>query len=223
MAKASKQTSWERLAIKHILADGIQFKTTKWIQAHRNRAPVLILADSRLENWPVHDKLCVLEYRKGWSIRRWIQAVKTGEILINSYTVILYLESTRNWDAVPPIKNCLHALCKAIKNHAPDPRVFVVNPLPLVSTSPITTPMVNSNFTLQQATCSICRAIGRVFELSMYEHFVSSRSGKIIKPVSKYFTESGGLSSFGCLVFRECLLREAGLKSYWFSERDSAK
>ena len=68
---------------------------------------------------------------------------------------------------------------------------------------------------LLQAVRSVNCALGKVHFLSAYEHFVSKR-GKLIKPTHKYFREDGQFTVLGCLVFHECLLREAGLKSYWF-------
>ena len=166
--------------------------------------------------------MCKVEIRQDWPVNRWLRAIRRGEIRIQAHMVILYLEGTRAWQDVIPLKNTLQALCKAIRTHAGDPRtgdprIFISNHIPFVSGSPVHTPLVVSNFTLQQATRGVCQAMGRVFKLSMYEHFVS-QSGRSLKPSQKYF-QVDALSHLGCLVFRECLLREAGLKRYWFGKR----
>ena len=96
-----------------------------------------------------------MEFRKGWSLHRWTQAIRTGEIRVNCNTVVLYLENTRCWDDVPPLKNALLALTRALKNYALDPRIFVANHLPRVNSSPIMVPINHSNFTLQQVTRSV--------------------------------------------------------------------
>ena len=150
-------------------------------------------------------------HQKSRSIK---QAIKLGNIKVRCYTVVLYLEGLHSWQDVPPIKNALQTLCRVIRSYGPDPRIFIANHLPRVSGSPLKTPMVNFNFTLQQAVRSVCRALGRVFELSIWEHF-TSKKGKAIKPTHRYL-DSQMLAPLGCLVFRECLLREVGLRQYWF-------
>ena len=131
--------------------------------------------------------------------------------------MVLYLEKSQEYEEVTPIKNALHTICKTIRQHNNTARIFVANLLPRVSSSPIHRPLAEANFTLLQATRSVNRAIGKVHYLSIYEHFVSSKTGRIIKPTHHYFREDNiQLSGYGCIVFRECLLRETGLKSYWF-------
>ena len=219
LGASSKAETIEQQAVREILNEGIRFTTPKWIRARRARGPsLLILVDSQLGNWPGNDKICQIQMRKNWPLSRWSQAIKTGDIGIHSNNIFLYLESTRNWLDVPPIKNALHSLCKVIRSHANanDPRIYISNHLPRISGSPLRVPIHNLNFTQQQAIRSVGRALGRVFEVSVHEHFVSSRKGRVIKPVHKYFIEDGALSQMGCMVFRECVLRETGLKSYWF-------
>ena len=57
------------------------------------------------------------------------------------------------------------------------------------------------NFTVQQAVCTVCRAMSRVYELSVYEHF-TSRKGQILALACEYFNMES-LSPLGCLIFRE--------------------
>ena len=85
---------------------------------------------------------------------------------------------------------------------ADNPQIYVLNLIPQPRHSPIGTPLPVFNFVLQQAVRS-GRAVVKVYDMSMYEHFVS-RKGRIIKPIDKYFMGLQ-LSSFGCLVFRECM------------------
>ena len=203
-------------AVKEVLEVGGHYPTSRWIQKRRNRGPsVLILADAQLGNWPASDKICQVEYRPQWPVQRWIQAVKTGDIRIKAFTVVLYLEELKKWQDLPPIKNTIQKLCLAIRHFGQEPRIFVANFLPRVSSSPVMVPLVVSNFTLQQSIRSACRAVGRIHEMAMYEHF-TSKNGHMLKPTHKYFSMDG-LTQQGCLIFRECLLREAGLKTYWFA------
>ena len=208
-------------ARREILKQGMIFKVPAWITHRRVHAhSILILADSQLAKWPDKDRICQVVLRD-WPIRRWSQAIKTGEIRINSHTVVLYLEGTRIWQDVPPIKNALQSLCKVINNHSAEPRIFISNHLPKIqAVSPLQQPISQSNFTLQQATRSICHAIGKVFELAIFEHFVSSKQ---LKPAKVYFDESRTLSMWGCLIFRECVLHESGIINYWFAKGSTRK
>ena len=197
----------------------MQFKLPRWLKDRRPRNPsVLVLADTQLHNWP-KDGLCHVIV-KDWPVKRWAQAIKLGEIWINCSIIVLYLEGTQTWRDVLPLKNALQALCRVIKHHSSDPRIFISNHLPRVSGSPMQPLVTHTNFTLQQATRSICRVLGWVFELSIYEHFVTSKHSRILRPTQVYFEGARGLTRLGCMVFHECLLREVGLKSYWFTERE---
>ena len=153
-----------------------------------------------------------------WPIKRWSPALRLGSIRLEGpiHHVALYLEGTRSWNDPPPIKNTLRTLCKTIKNHANNPKIFVCSHLPRVGCHPVQYPVVQSNFTLQQAVRSVARAMkGGVFELSMFEHFISKK-GKLLQPQDLVFGEGESLTEYGCMVFRECLMREVGIKSYWF-------
>ena len=48
------------------------------------------------------------------------------------------------------------------------------------------------------------RKVGRVFLLSLFEHFVATGGG-IITPVYKYFRADGQLTQLGCLTVHECM------------------
>ena len=182
------------------------------------RSPsVHLLADSRVENWPSQDNMCVVDYHPGWNYGTWIAALRAETIRIKCNTVVLYLEKSQHYEDVPPIKNALHTICRTIRQHNNSARIFIANYLPTVTSSPVRRTLTEANFTLLQAVRSINRAIGKVHYLSLYKHFVSGKSGRVIRPTHKYFREDNiQLSSYGCMVFRECLVREAGLKQYWF-------
>ena len=205
--------------VELIKKEGLEFKLPRWLQERRTQASILILADSQLKYWPPRNNICQVEFHPNWPINRWTQALRAGIIQVECGTVIIYLEGTRRWEDVPPIKNILQTLYKNIRNLGNNPRIFIANHLPGVNVSPLCSPLMGSNFILQQATRSIGRAIGKVFELSLFEHFVSS-NGRIIQPVDDYFVENGTLTKFGCMVFRECIMRESGVKSYWFAKKE---
>ena len=130
---AEQALTWA--AVKEILDGGLHFSAPEWIRNRKTRAPsILVLADAQLDNWPARDRICTITLRK-WPIRRWTQAIKSGEILIQSHTVVLYLEGTKVWNNVPPIKNILQGLCKAIRNHSGEPRIFIANHIPQMAGS----------------------------------------------------------------------------------------
>ena len=179
------------------------------------RAPsVHILADAHIQAWPKNDNICVTDYELGWSLKKWLAALRAGIITIRCHTVILYLEACHTYPDVPPLKNALQGLCKVIRQHQKEVRIFVANIMPKVSKSPVR-PRVELNFNLLQAVRSVNRILKKIHFLSVYEHFVSKK-GVILHPTHKYFQEDEQLTPLGCLIMRECLLREAGLKSYWF-------
>ena len=181
------------------------------------RSPSLhILADSRIGNWPVNDNICKVDYHPEWSFKKWIAALRAETVRVKCNTVVLYLERVQEFEEVPPLKNVLHTMCKILKQHNRDMHIFVSNLLPRITRSPVGKPLVEINFTLLQAVRSVNRAMGKVHYLSVYEHFVSSK-GKIIKPTHIFFWEDNvQLTTYGCMILRECLLHESGLKSYWF-------
>ena len=169
-----------------------------------------MLADSRVENWSKIDNICKVEYRPDWE-----GALRAETIRIECKAVVLYLEKAITFDDVPPLKNGPQAICKIIRQHKKGIHIFISNVLPKPSSSPGGRPRVETNFMLLQAVLSVNRVLKKVHFLTAYEHFISSK-GRIIRPAHKYFQHNQQLTVLGCMVFREVLLWEAGLKTYWF-------
>ena len=196
----------------------IRWEAEEFIQHQgrkKKRSPsVHILADSRIQAWLVTDGVCTVDYHPGWSFKRWLEALRVESIRICCNIVIVYFEAVKDYQDVPPVKNALQAICKVIRQHRKEARIYVGNLLPKPSPSPMDKPDVN--FVLLQAVRSVNRILRKVHYLSIREHFISKK-GKVLCPVHKYFQEDNmQLTTLGCLVLRECLLREAGLKRYWF-------
>ena len=205
--------------VKIIQEEGMDFSVLDWIKRRKFSSSILLLADCQVKYWPGNDAVCKVQYHQDWLLSRSTQAIRLGHIRINCATVVVYLEAVRRWSDVPPIKNSLNTLCRNIRNHGNNPRIFIANLLPAVNSSPLKDPLRTSNFnyTLQQAIRSVGRSMGRVFELSLHEHFISKK-GRIIQPLGEYFIQSGVLTHHGCLIMRECIMRESGVKSYWFGK-----
>ena len=210
-------------AVKLILEEGMGFKAPDWMRRRAPKRSVLILVDTQLKYWPAADKICEVIYHKNWPPKHWNQVLRLGAIQLGFHSVVLYLEANGSWQDVPPIKNSLTVLCKTIRSLGDNPRIFVSNHLPRSGVNPVGYPVAHSNFILQQAIRSTSRALkGGVFKLSLYEHFISKR-GKVLRPQDQIFMEEGTLTWFGCLIFWECLMRETGLKGYWFSGSNRQK
>ena len=157
----------------------------------------------------------MIDHHQGWNFRQWISALRVETVRIRCNTVILYLEKVEQFD-VPPLKNGLQTMCKIIRQHQRGARIFISNLFPKV---PGNTPgklLPEINFVILQAVRSGNQALGKTHYLSTYEHFVSRKRNKVIQPTHQYFRENGHLTTFSCMVLRECFLREAGLKTYWF-------
>ena len=175
-----------------------------------------LLADTRVKHWPMVDHVVEVNYRPGWTIKHWTSALRAEVIRITCGTVVIYFEQTLNYQQLLPLKNNQQSLCKVIRQHQRNARIFITNLLPQPSHgSPLEKPRQEKDFLLVQAIRSINRVLGKIHYMSTFEHFISSK-GKIIRPTHLYFEGTQHLTVLGCLVLRECLLREAGLKSYWF-------
>ena len=183
---------------------------------HHRPLSVHILADAKLANWPKSDKVCTVDYKAGWSFNKWVSALRSESVRVKCHTVILYLEKTQEIADVPPLKNHLHTICKILRQHNRGICIFVSNFLPRIPGTPLGRAPTEVHFMLLQAVHSVNRAVGKVHYLSTYEHFVSSKNHRIIRLTHHYFRENGQLTHFGCMILRECFLREAGPKSYWF-------
>ena len=160
--------------------------------------------------------ICVTDFHQDWSLKKWIASLRAETVRVKCNTVVLYLEKTQEFNDSPPLKNVLHTICKIIRQHNRGARIFISNLLPKIGGSPIGKARTETNFVLLQAVRSVNQAMGKVHFLSLYEHFVSAKE-KVIKPTHKYFRKDNiQLTHYGCMIMRECLLWEAGLKSYWF-------
>ena len=121
--------------------------------------------------------------------------------------------------AVPmPLTNSVLALCRAIRIRNPDCRIFILDLLPRIGHATVLGPGVpQTNRNLFESIISVNHRLGNIFMLSVHEHFHSRCTG-LISPAHKYFRASGDLTTYGCMILRECVFREAGMKRYWFDE-----
>ena len=148
-------------------------------------------------------------------MNKWLATLRAEMIRVTTHITVIYFEWTELFSDVPPLKNRLQPICAVLKQHNRGMKVFVANLLPRIPNSPMRNHL-ESDFILVQAVRSINRALKKVHLLSLYEHFTSSKGGRVIQPTQKYFQESGQLTRLGCLTFWECMLREVGVKPYWF-------
>ena len=154
-----------------------------------------------------------MDFHPNWTLKKWVAALRAKIVRIQCNTVVLYLERTEDILDVPPLKNALHSICKTIQQHKAGAHIFISNMLPKVSGSPLRR-SAESSFNLLQAVRSTNRALLKVHYLSIFEHFCSK--GKIVKPTHRFFAQDGQLTQYGCLILRDCIMQEVGIKSYWF-------
>ena len=76
-----------------------------------------LLADTCVKHWPMVDHVVGVEYKPGWSIKQWTAALRVELIRITCGTIVVYLDKTRSFQQVLPLKNNLLALCKVIRQH----------------------------------------------------------------------------------------------------------
>ena len=208
----SKQRRLEKQIIEEIKCESAV------IPKQKLRPPSMqVLADAKMANWLTgHDNICILDYHADRTFKHWISALRAESVRISCNMVILYLEGSQQFVDVNPLKNNLQTMCKAIRQHQKGAGIFISNILPRVHNSPLHRPLSEINFVLLQAVCCVNRVLGKIHYLSAYEHFVSKKDNRIIKPTHQFFQENGQLTRYGCMILRECFLREAGLKTYWF-------
>ena len=148
-----------------------------------------LLVDSMVKHWPMGDHVISVEFRPGWDLKQWLSALRAEVIRITCGTVILYLEKTQDYSEVAPLKNNLQAVCKVIRQHNRNTRIFIVNMLPKPSHSPVSKGRLQTDFVLLQAIRSLNRSMGKIHYLSIFEHFISKK-GHIIRLTHKYYQES---------------------------------
>ena len=209
-------TNEQAKLVQLIEKEGLKFQVPKWISRRRPPTSILVLADSRLEDWPWSDKICQVEYFQGRGIGSWASRIRDGEVCTKAHTVVMYLEGLRTWGDAPPMKNCLQSISTALRQKHPGCRIFISNLLPHVCTSPIGPTVSDFNYTLMQATCSVSRAIGKVYVLSAFEHFLNKKNKA--RTSTQYFKPNDQLTRMGCLIVCEIFMHETGIKSYWFDD-----
>ena len=179
-----------------------------------------MVADSRLQMWPLNDNKCAVTVKESWSFTQWVEAFREAQIPVER-KVLIYFEMWSQVATPIPLKNAILALCRAIKSTNAEARIYISNLLPKIGPTPVLGRDIDStNQALMEVVLSVNRQLeGNIFLCSMHEHFSTRKSG-LITPAHKYFRANGDLTVLGCLTFRECAMRELGLKSYWFDERN---
>ena len=182
------------------------------------RHSVFLAADSRVQAWPLHDTKIRVSLKESWSMTQWTQAFRTGYLDYSCGKVLIYFEMLAEIPVPTPLNNAVLALCRSIRWKNTDCQIYILNLLPKISPTPVLGPSVPvANQHILEAVRNVNRRMGSVFYLSVFEHFFTKESGLLIPPC-KHFRANGDLSQLGCMVLRECIFRESGMKSYWFDE-----
>ena len=162
------ESSLEMLAVQEMEQEALGFVLGDNIRP----LSAQLLADARIAHWPMIDHIIGVEYKPGWTIKQWISALRAEVIRITCGTVIIYLEVAQAFQDVPPLKNNLMALCKVIRQHQRNVKIFIANWLPKPSESPLAKTRIEADFLLVQAVRSTNWALGKIHYLSVFEHFV---------------------------------------------------
>ena len=217
---AKQVTKLDLQAVAEIKANSYQLPAVPQWMLRNRQATVLLLADAQLHRWPIHDNKVRIVMRASWTLLQWIQVIQSTYVQVASYhKVIIYFELFSNVQVPAPLKNSIIALCRAIRTHNLESQIYICNLLPHQGgrSTVLGLTVTQANGHLFTATVSVGRRLGSIHLLSLHEHFVSPADP--ISPVHKYFREDGQLTRLGCLTFRECLFREAGMKTYWFGQQ----
>ena len=216
--RRGKQPNYDQLAVEEIQLHGVKLpRAPRWMRNRKNKPPTtLILADSFFQNWPESDARCVVMCQTDYDIWRWNAMIRSRELNVQFYNIVLCIRKLQELRELP-LQNTLQALCRSIRAANPECRIFVSNMPPNPNSTPVLGRRISVfNLELQQAVEGIRQRLMKVHFLAIYEHFTDSSSGRTISPVKSYFRSEQEFTKLGCAMFREFLLREAGLKSYWF-------
>ena len=93
--RGQHQISENEKMCKLICVEGIKYVLPKWIP-RRKEVSLLILADSRVKDWPWIDRICEMVFHQNRPLKQWTQSIREGQISTKAHTVILYLEGTRS-------------------------------------------------------------------------------------------------------------------------------
>ena len=171
------------------------------LQAHKlipeatlRAASILILADSKLQDWPLTDKKCVVYVKEDWSIKDWVDAIRSNWITIRVPTVVLYLKRIKDWKSLPPIKNAIQSIYRAIRLRDEECRPFVCNLLPIVGTAPVLGMRVQMlNPIIMKAVESVHRIMGKCHLMDIHGHFTGAQGGGGLPPptsISRWMASS---------------------------------
>ena len=221
--KEGDQESLDAIARRLIQKEGMKVKRApRWMR--KFRAPTtVILCDSFLQQWPPHDGKMVVIMNTENDLWRWNAVIRSQQIGIQYINVVVCLRKLARVDGVTPLKNAIQCLSRSIRTVNPDCRIFFTNlpPNPQGVTPVLGKRIPIINLEIQQAIEMVCRqGFIKLHFLSVYEHLVDAR-GRVITPVQKYFRHEQEFTTAGCALFREIIMREAGMKTYWFDRADS--
>ena len=206
------------IARDEILHEGIKLKKApRWMR--KRRVPTtIILSDGYFQRWPQKDTKCVVVMEPSYDLWKWSAVIKSRELRLHTYfNIILCLQKLYKLEG-PPLTNSLQALARAIKSANPECRLFIANLPPSPQSSPVLGKRISSfNEELLQAVINISRRMNKIHHLSIYEHLIDS-TGKLLSPVKYYFRSDDQLTKVGCALVRDFIMREAGMKTYWFDE-----
>ena len=213
-ARKIKRRSLEERAITRIQRDGIRLeRVPAWMRKQRGPTTIL-LCDSYFRQWPLEDKKVVIIHQPAYDLWRWNTAIRSGEIDLQYFNVIICLQRLAKLDGLNRLKNTILALSRSVKAINQDCRLFFTNLPPNPHSSPLQGKRIPAiNHQIKEAVEAVVRSrVIKVHFLSIYEH-LADNNGTVIHPVQQFFKGEFEMTKFGCSMVREVVMREAGFKT----------
>ena len=211
----------EEEAIKQLNNPPAGNTAPQWMQKVRPLSS-LLLSDGTLVNWPEYDGRCVLAFKPGFTVDHWIKEIRSGDICVQYQNIMIFLERFRTLEIAAHLKNGVFSVCRAIRAKNTNCRIYIISAIPSVGPEAVLGYKVKvfNRLLLSQVT-NINKKMRQVFYIDMEGHFITDGGQKLF-PMKQYYNLDGTLTKMGCLLFRDCMFREAGLKRYWFNDESDS-
>ena len=150
---------------------------------------------------------------------KWNSVIRSQHINVAPFfNVVLCLQKLQEVEGKIPVKNNVQALYRSIRSVNLGCRIFVSNlpPNPHGGSPVLKRRAAQFNTELRETVNELSLQMPKLHYLSMYEHWTDSEDGSVLSPVQKYYSGEGTFTKLGCLMFREFMFREMGVKTYWF-------
>ena len=208
--------STDQIARQEILEKGMKMRRVpRWMRVRRGPT-TLILTDAYLKNWSDKDCKCKAVYRPEFDTWKWIAVIRSRELDLRPFlNVVMCFSKIKSLDGLQ-LRNTVQSIARAVRMANHDCRIFFANLPPTPQSPPVLGRRISAfNADLLEAVHSVGKKMLKVHLITVHEHLMD-KTGKILSPVRLYFKDQQEFTKLGCALFREIIMREAGMKPYWF-------